>query len=165
MAWRVAPVATAAATTTVGVAGILGTWRTGSKSLAHERLLAKEAREQERLANAYGDLLDMRERTGHWAQISYPLWDANPPQRVPDLPSLEEQAHAEALVSVFSSSMTNAQKRSTANSMGTFPAGARSAGRSSAQRKSACGTKRVKTLTLLKRTNSRTVAKPKAFRG
>ena len=109
MAWEwVAPVATA----TVGVAGIFGTWLTGrqgrddakaiaSEKLSHERLLSKEAREQQRLENAYVDLLDMTERVGQWAQMAYPRSDTHQP--VPDMPPPEEQAHTGALVKAFGS--------------------------------------------------------------
>ncbi len=99
MAWEwVAPAATAAATTTVGVAGIFFTWLTGKQGrdhaetisnqrLTHERLLAKEAREQERLENAYVELLRMAERAGQWAQMVYPVFQSGQPPSTP-LPSL-----------------------------------------------------------------------------
>ena len=115
MAWEwVAPVATATAATALGGAGIVFTWLTGkqgrdhaeaifNQQLTHEQLLAKEAREQQRLENAYVDLLDMAERVGHWAQRAYPIMDTNPPQSVPPLPSLVEQAHTGALVNAFRS--------------------------------------------------------------
>ena len=72
MAWEwVGPVATA----TVRVVGIVGTWLTGKQSrdqalatlreqLGHDRLQAREAREQERLESAYLELLKMAERVG-----------------------------------------------------------------------------------------------------
>jgi hypothetical protein len=70
----------------------------------HERLLAKEAREQQRLENAYVDLLDMAEQAGQWGQMVYPLMDTNPPKPVPiELPSLEEQVRTVALVRAFGS--------------------------------------------------------------
>jgi hypothetical protein len=115
MAWEwVAPAATAAATTTVGVAGIFFTWLSGKQGrdhaetisgqqFAHARLLAKEAREQQRLETAYIALLEMAERAGQWAQLVLPMMDTSPPQPVPPLPSLEEQAHAEAVVRAFGS--------------------------------------------------------------
>ena len=115
MAWEwVAPVATATAATALGGAGIVFTWLTGkqgrdhaeaifNQQLTHEQLLAKEAREQQRLENAYVDLLDMAQRVGHWAQRAYPIMDTNPPQSVPPLPSLVEQAHTGALVNAFGS--------------------------------------------------------------
>ncbi|ORB66942.1 hypothetical protein [Mycolicibacterium tusciae] len=102
MAWDwVGPAATAA----VGMAGILGTLRGGSKTLAHERTLATEARQQQRLENAYVDLLDVAERTGNWTHMVYPMMDTNPPQPVPPVPSLEEQAHTVALVRAFGSAL------------------------------------------------------------
>jgi hypothetical protein len=113
MAWEwVAPVASAAAMTTLGVAGIFATWlnakqgrdhaETISKDqLAHERLLAKEAREQQRLETAYVNLLDIAERAGQWAQMVYPMIDTN--QSVPPSPSSQEQAHTGALVNAVGS--------------------------------------------------------------
>ncbi len=109
----VAPVATATASIAVGVAGIFFTWLSGKQGrdhaetvlgqqLTHERLLAKEAREQQRLENAYVDLLDMAERAGQWAQMVYPVVQTGPPPNTP-LPSFEEQAHTEALVRAFGS--------------------------------------------------------------
>ena len=65
--------------------------------------MAREARTQERLANAYVDLLDMAERTGQWAQSVRPMMDTIPPQPVPPLPELSEQARVEALVGAFGS--------------------------------------------------------------
>jgi len=100
MAWEwVAPIATA----TVGVAGIFGTWLNGSRTLTQAQSLANEGRRQQRLENAYVDVLAMTETAGHWGQISYPLFDSNPPAPVPPLPTLEAQAHAEALVKAFGS--------------------------------------------------------------
>ncbi|MDY6998785.1 MAG: hypothetical protein SW019_19485 [Actinomycetota bacterium] len=91
------------ATATVGVAGIVGTWLTANRGLAHERRLATEARQQQRLENAYVDLLDVAERVGHWAQLAWPVLDTDPPAPVPEMPSLVEQAHTEALVRAFGS--------------------------------------------------------------
>jgi hypothetical protein len=116
MAWEwVAPVATATASIAVGVAGIFFTWLSGkqgrdhaetvlSQQLAHERLLASEARDQQRLETAYVDLLDMAERAGQWAQMVLPMIDTHPPQPDPPLPTLEVQAHTQAVVKAFGSS-------------------------------------------------------------
>jgi hypothetical protein len=115
MAWAwVSPVVASVSTGTVGVVGIWLTWLSGKQGrdhaetiagqkLAHERLLAKEERRQQRLENAYIEFLDKSERVGHWAQISYPLFDSNPPAPVPPLPTLEEQARVDALVKAFGS--------------------------------------------------------------
>lgn len=100
MAWEWVP---HVATATVGVAGIVGTWLTANRGLAHERRLATEARQQQRLENAYIGLLDVAERVGHWAQLAWPVFDTDPPQPAPELPSLAEQAHTEALVRAFGS--------------------------------------------------------------
>jgi hypothetical protein len=101
MAWEwVGPVATA----TVAVPGIFFTWLTGKQGRDDARAIAKEAREQQRLENAYVDLLDMAERVGQWVRMVYPMIDTNPPQPIPaELPSLAEQAHTEALVNTFGS--------------------------------------------------------------
>lgn len=100
MAWEWVP---HVATATVGVAGIVGTWLTANRGLAHERRLATEARQQQRLENAYVGLLDVAERVGHWAQLAWPVLDTDPPRPMPELPSLAEQAHTEALVRAFGS--------------------------------------------------------------
>ena len=100
MAWEWVP---HVATATVGVAGIVGTWLTANRGLTHERRLATEARQQQRLENAYVGLLDVAERVGHWAQLAWPVLDSDPPRPVPELPPLAEQAHTEALVRAFGS--------------------------------------------------------------
>jgi hypothetical protein len=64
--------------------------------------MAREAREQDRLATAYVALLAMTERTGQWAQMVYPI-DASPDQPVPPLPGLDEQAEVGATISAFGS--------------------------------------------------------------
>ena len=88
MAWEwVSPVAAA----TTGVLGIFFTWLTGKQGrshaetitrdqLAQERLLANEAREQQRLENAYVELLDLAERVGQYVQMVFPMWDTTPPR-------------------------------------------------------------------------------------
>jgi hypothetical protein len=113
MAWEwVAPVATATASIAVGVGGVFFTWLTGwqgreqaetvlGQQLAHERLLAREARDQERLENAYVDLLEMAETAGQWVQLVLPMLDTHPPQPDPPLPSLEIQGHTQAVVKAF----------------------------------------------------------------
>lgn len=115
MAWEwVAPVATAVASIAVGVGGVFFTWLTGRQGREHaeailavqlsqDRLLASEARVQQRLETAYVDLLDMAGRAGQWAQMVLPMIDTNPPQPDPPLPTPEEQAHVEAVVRAFGS--------------------------------------------------------------
>jgi hypothetical protein len=98
-------------TSAVGGLGIVFTWLTGKQSrdqalatlraqLGHDRLQAREAREQERLESAYLELLMMAERVGIWAQMVYPVFQSGSP---PDtrLPSLEVQADTAALVAAF----------------------------------------------------------------
>ena len=102
-------------TSVVGVAGIWGTWLTGKQSrdqaertnrsqLDQARLLAREARKQERLETAYLELLTMVERASHWAQLVLPLFDTVP-SSMPGtkLPELEDQAQTAALVNAFGS--------------------------------------------------------------
>jgi hypothetical protein len=107
-------VISAAIGASAGVIGIFFTWLTGKqardqaeqtadKRLAHERTMAHEAREQERLSNAYVGLLGMVERIGQWAQTVKPMHDSNPPQPLPPLPEIGEQTEAEALVNAFGS--------------------------------------------------------------
>lgn len=99
----IAPVATGITAAIVGGAGMFFTWLTGKQSRDAARADAKEAREQQRLENAYVDLLDMAERAGQWALMVLPVVDTNPPQPDPDLPSINERAHTEALVKAFGS--------------------------------------------------------------
>lgn len=97
----------------VGVAGIFGTWLTGKQSrdqalktleeqLSHERLQAREAREQARLEAAYVELLKMAEQVGNWAQMVEPVVQLGEPPAIP-LPSLDIQADVAALVNAYSS--------------------------------------------------------------
>jgi hypothetical protein len=98
MAWEwVGPTATAA----VGTAGIVFTWLTGKQARDDARAAAREAREQQRLENAYVGLLDMAERAGQWVQMVYPIVDTGQP--LPEFPQYPEQAHTEALVKSFGS--------------------------------------------------------------
>jgi hypothetical protein len=91
-------------TTTLGVAGIVGTWLVGKQGRDATRVDAKEARKQQRLETTYVPLLEMAERTGQWVQMAYPMIDTNPPQPNPaELPSFAEQAHTEAVARAFGS--------------------------------------------------------------
>ena len=72
------PVATATTATAVGVAGMFFTWLTGKEARDDARATAREAREQQRLENAYIELLDVAERTGQWVRMVCPVWDTNP---------------------------------------------------------------------------------------
>jgi hypothetical protein len=110
----IGPAIGAASAVVVGVAGIVFTWLTGKQArdqaeltaesrLEHERTMAREARQQERLATAYVRLLGMAERIGQWAQMVKPMLDTIPPQPERPLPNLDEQAEAQALVNAFGS--------------------------------------------------------------
>jgi hypothetical protein len=98
-------------TSAVGGAGIFFSWLIGKQSrdqalatlraqLGHDRLQAREAREQERLESAYLELLKMAERVGQWAQMVYPVLQVGQPPST-ELPSLEVQADTAALVAAF----------------------------------------------------------------
>lgn len=114
MAWEwVSPVAAAGGGLLGGGIGAFFTWLTGQQSrdqalttlrdqLHHDRLQAREAREQERLESAYLELLKMAERTGQWAQMVYPEMQAGPLPDTP-IPSLEIQADTAALLAAFGS--------------------------------------------------------------
>jgi hypothetical protein len=102
------------ATVAVGVGGVCFTWLTARQGrehaetvlglqLNHERLLASEARDQQRLETAYVDLLEMAEAAGQWVQLVLPMLDTNPPRPDPPLPSLEAQGHIQAVVRAFGS--------------------------------------------------------------
>ncbi len=65
--------------------------------------LAREERKQQRLSSAYIEILSLVHRIGYWASRVRPLMDTNPPQERPLLPSPEEQARMEALVTAFGS--------------------------------------------------------------
>ena len=111
MAWEwVSPVAIV----TAGAMGVFFTWLSGQQArnhaerisnaqLANERQLAKEAREQERLENAYIQLLHTAELVGQWAESVLLMWDTDPPQPERPLPPLEEQVQTQALVAAFGS--------------------------------------------------------------
>lgn len=109
MAWEwVAPVATAG----TGTFGVFFTWlsgkqgrdhaeRTAREQLAQQRLLAQDARDQERLENAYLELLRMVEGLGQWVQHVHPSVDLGSPIKNP--PTVDEQARTQALVNAFGS--------------------------------------------------------------
>jgi hypothetical protein len=52
--------------------------------------MAREARRQQRFADAYVELLCMVERMGHWA-ILRPMLETSPPRPVPPMPDAAEQ--------------------------------------------------------------------------
>ena len=87
----------------LGAAGIGATLLAGKFERGHSQRMADEARQQERLADAYVRLLVLVERVGQWAQMVMPLMDMDPPQPVRPLPGLDEQAEAEAVVNAFGS--------------------------------------------------------------
>jgi hypothetical protein len=112
MAWEwVSPVAAASGGLLGGAIGAYFAWLSGKQSrdqisqtlqdqFGHDRLQAREAREQERLQNAYLELLKMTEQVGVWAEMIYPMFEDGPP---PDtqLPPFEVQAETAALLAAF----------------------------------------------------------------
>jgi hypothetical protein len=66
--------------------------------MTHERELAEDARVQARLGDAYVDLLSIVNRTGHYADLVRPVFEANPSAPAPPRPPVEERTRAEALV-------------------------------------------------------------------
>lgn len=98
----------------VALAGMALTWRSGQKSqetaerlhkqqLDHELRKVAEERTQNRLGDTYVELLTMAEEVGQWASTVRPIMDTNPPQPVPPLPDLRQQARVGALVGAFGS--------------------------------------------------------------
>ena len=87
----------------VALAGIGATLLAGKLERGHCERMARDARQQERLAEAYVRVLVLAEHVGHWAQMVEPVWDFDPPQPVRSLPELVEQAEAEAVVSAYGS--------------------------------------------------------------
>jgi hypothetical protein len=71
--------------------------------MEHERELAEDSRRQERLADAYVELLGIVNRTAHFADMVRPIVDTNPPAPNPPLPHVDEQMRAESLVMAFGS--------------------------------------------------------------
>jgi hypothetical protein len=84
------------------------TWLATKQNSDDAGATAKEARVQQRLENAYIELLDMTERAGQWVQTVYPMINTMPPQSDPPLPTLAEQAHTEAVVRAFGSNEVRA---------------------------------------------------------
>ena len=69
----------------------------------HERQMAREARRYQRLAEAYVPVLDFAFKVGLWTELVRPLIQIGEVE-LPPLPSLEEQAHVQALVAAYASS-------------------------------------------------------------
>lgn len=99
------------ATAVVAAAGIGYTYLAGARgrdqvdrmalaSRKHERTMAREAREQERLADAYVQLLGMMERIGQWVQQVNPMYQSNPDRPLPDL---DKQADVVAAMRAYGS--------------------------------------------------------------
>jgi hypothetical protein len=108
MAWEwVAPVSAAGGASI----GTVTTWLTGMggrrharditrSTLRHAELMAAEERHQQRLADAYVQLLTTIQRLGQWAELVRPMVGPTPQRPLPDL---EEQAQTLALVGAYAS--------------------------------------------------------------
>lgn len=95
MAWEWAgPVSGAV----VGLGGLVAGWRISVGGRKHDERLAQQRHEYEtrasdakwhrdRRADAYVELLDLAERMGAWIGMVHPMWDTDPPRRLPDIPS------------------------------------------------------------------------------
>jgi hypothetical protein len=59
--------------------------RVASAGNKNQRTMAREAREHDRLAGAYVQLLGMTEPIGQWAQQVNPMYRPNPDRPLPDL--------------------------------------------------------------------------------
>lgn len=77
------------------------------KNHAHAERMANQTRQQKRLEDAYVGMLQAVQTAGHWADSLLPIFDADSPQTVPELPSTEEQQRLHALVMAYGSDQVN----------------------------------------------------------
>jgi len=75
--------------------------RVTDKRNKHERQLAGEARVQQRLAEAYVELLELVHAVGQWSDLVRPIIGPGP--EPPPLPSLPQQARVQALIDAYAS--------------------------------------------------------------
>jgi hypothetical protein len=80
---------------------VVASYKTAKGSWSHASSLAAEDRRQQRKADAYLEVLEVAEHLGHWAQTIRPSLSAGQPD--PDLPALERQRRANALLGAFGS--------------------------------------------------------------
>src|SRR5689334_17694068 len=110
MAWEwVAPTASATAAIVVGVTGIVATYRAGSRQQATalavtgqqvdaQVAVAREARQQRRLEEAYLELLAVVTTIRYWVFTVYPEITQTPEQyTMPPIPQPPDVARKEAL--------------------------------------------------------------------
>jgi hypothetical protein len=136
MAWEWAPPAIAVATTAIAVGATLGATRMGHRHaerltnarLVHERELAADARRQQRLSEAYVELLEVVGGVGYWSSSLYPMIDTDPPRELPPLPPLEKQLRAQALVSAYGSDTVRELHRTWTSTMVQIRAAAQTIG-------------------------------------
>ncbi len=87
----------------LGAVGLIVASYNSSRERAHALALAREARQQERLADAYVEVLRIVEEVAHWAQRVRPMLDTSPLPEPPPLPSIAEQIRMQALLGAFAS--------------------------------------------------------------
>jgi hypothetical protein len=68
----------------------------------HEREMAREARRYQRLTEAYVPVLDFAFKVGQWSELVRPMIQIGE-VKPPPLPSLDEQAHVQALIAAYAS--------------------------------------------------------------
>jgi hypothetical protein len=87
----------------VGAGGLIIAGLSGAKDRALATDLARTERRQQRLADAYIDLLKMADKIGHWASKVTPIYDTVPSQEPPPLPEVDEQIAVSAKVNAYGS--------------------------------------------------------------
>lgn len=113
MAWEwVAPVTGSVATVAVGVAGIVATYKAGSRQQETALLVAqqqadaqvavaREERQQRRLEEAYLEMLAALRLVHYWVFTVYPVITSGDKFTMPPLPELEDHKRKEALWSAY----------------------------------------------------------------
>lgn len=109
----VAPVAASAATVVVGLAGIVATYKAGSRQQATALAVARqqtdvqvaaarEERQQRRIEQAYLELLTALTKIHYWVFTVYPMFTSTPEQfTMPPLPELPDTEQKEALWAAY----------------------------------------------------------------
>jgi hypothetical protein len=102
MAWDwVAPVCAAGGAVLGAGVGAMTTWLTGKGAREHAERLARTERQQQRLADAYIELLEMLQHLGQWVVSVQPFIDFGEPKH--PTPPAEQQARVLALVAAYGS--------------------------------------------------------------
>jgi hypothetical protein len=96
----------------VGLAGILVAGVGGWRDRALSRNLAETARKQQRLAEAYVELIELAEKIGYWASRLRPVVTVDLDYQPPEPPSLDEQTRVCAKVLAYGSKDVKAKWKS-----------------------------------------------------